>query len=265
MLVRRERTMLALQQVSKLFGGIQACQDVSFEVENHQIAGLIGPNGAGKTTIFNLITGVYTPTSGRILFNGSNIAGLRPDNVVEAGIARTFQNIRLFRKLTALENVCIAVDNKVKYGLTNTLLRLPGVLMAEKQIREKALGYLNIVGIANRATAQADSLPYGLQRKLEIARALALEPKLLLLDEPAAGMNPEEAAELAKLIRQIYEQFQLSILLIEHHMDVIMELCQKIIVLNFGKKLEEGTADQIQTSPEVLRAYLGEGYRRARN
>ena len=255
--------MLELQRVTKLFGGISACQDISFTVDKNQIVGLIGPNGAGKTTIFNLISGVYTPSSGRIIYGGQNIAGFRPDKIVDIGIARTFQNIRLFKNLSTLENVCIAVDNKVEYGLTEAVLRLPSVTRAEKRVNAKAMKYLEIVGLNERASLPACSLPYGLQRKLEIARALALEPKLLLLDEPAAGMNPEESAELAKMIRNIQEQFDISILLIEHHMDVVMDLCQKIIVLNFGKMLQEGDAETIQSSPEVLRAYLGEGYRRA--
>jgi len=257
--------MLELRYVSKSFGGISACQDVSFTVCKNEITGLIGPNGAGKTTIFNLITGVYAPTTGNILFRGNNIARKRPDQIVNMGIARTFQNIRLFRKLTVIENVCIAVDNKAKYNLANAVFRFSRISEFEKQTRETALEYLTLVGLADRALTQADSLPYGLQRKLEIARALALRPQMLLLDEPAAGMNPEEASELASLIRMIHARFDLSILLIEHHMDVIMELCKKIVVLNFGKKLEEGTADEIQNSPNVLRAYLGEGYRRARN
>ncbi|MCX7780060.1 MAG: ABC transporter ATP-binding protein [Negativicutes bacterium] len=257
--------MLELQQVSKLFGGISACHDVSFIVQPRQIAGLIGPNGAGKTTIFNLITGVYAPSGGTIRFQGRDIAGMRPDRIVDAGIARTFQNIRLFPKLSVLTNVCIAVDNKVRYGLYAALLRLPAVTVQEKKTRERAMEYLAVVGLDGQADLRAENLPYGLQRKLEIARALALEPRLLLLDEPAAGMNPEESIELAALIRSIYEKFELTILLIEHHMDVVMELCQNIVVLNFGKKLAEGTPEAIQTNPEVLRAYLGEGYKRARN
>ncbi|HWR08389.1 ABC transporter ATP-binding protein [Sporomusa sp.] len=256
--------LLELKGVTKAFGGIMACRDVSFATKQGQIMGLIGPNGAGKTTMFNLITGVYAPTSGSILFQGQELAGMGPDGVVARGIARTFQNIRLFRNLSVLDNVCIAVDKHADYSFAAALLRLPNILTREAEIRNKAMEYLTEVGLADKAMVQADSLPYGLQRKLEIARALALQPKLLLLDEPAAGMNPEESQDLAKLIRRIHQQHNLTILLIEHHMDVIMELCDTIFVLNFGIKLAEGTAQAIQSNPDVLRAYLGEGYKRVR-
>ena len=260
--------LLRLDNVGKQFGGITACDTISFSAEPGQILGLIGPNGAGKTTVFNLITGVYAPTAGKIVFEGEVISGCRPDVVVAKGIARTFQNIRLFRSLSALENVCIAVDRVAEYSLAAALLRLPKVLTHETETRRRAMEYLDALGLADKAQLKAESLPYGLQRKLEIARALALKPRLLLLDEPAAGMNPEESAELAKLIRVIHDRYQLTTLLIEHHMDVIMELCDKIVVLNFGQKLAEGTGAEIQTNPEVLRAYLGSGERskrRARN
>ncbi len=257
--------LLELKRVSKAFGGIMACRDVSFATKQGQIMGLIGPNGAGKTTMFNLITGVYAPTSGSILFEGQELAGMGPDGIVSRGIARTFQNIRLFRNLSVLDNVCIAVDKHVKYSFAASLLRLPYILKQEQEIREQALAYLAEVGLADKAGVQADSLPYGLQRKLEIARALALQPKLLLLDEPAAGMNPEESLDLAKLIRRLHQRHNLTILLIEHHMDVVMELCDSIFVLNFGLKLAEGTAQAIQTNPDVLKAYLGEGYKRVRS
>jgi branched-chain amino acid transport system ATP-binding protein len=254
--------LLELKGVTKAFGGIMACRDVSFATKQGQIMGLIGPNGAGKTTMFNLITGVYAPTSGSILFQGQELAGMGPDGVVARGIARTFQNIRLFRNLSVLDNVCIAVDKHADYSFAAALLRLPNILTREAEIRNKAVEYLTEVGLADKAMVQADSLPYGLQRKLEIARALALQPKLLLLDEPAAGMNPEESQDLAKLIRRIHQQHNLTILLIEHHMDVVMELCDTIFVLNFGIKLAEGTAQAIQSNPDVLKAYLGEGYKR---
>lgn len=260
--------LLRLDNVGKQFGGITACDSISFSVASHQILGLIGPNGAGKTTVFNLITGVYKPTAGEIIFEGDVVSGCRPDAIVGKGIARTFQNIRLFRNLSALENVCIAVDRVAEYSLGAALLRLPRVLKHEAETRRRAMEYLDALGLADKAQLKAESLPYGLQRKLEIARALALNPRLLLLDEPAAGMNPEESSELAKLIRVIHERYQLTTLLIEHHMDVVMELCHKIVVLNFGQKLAEGTGNQIQTNPEVLRAYLGSGERskrRARN
>ena len=260
--------LLRLSEVGKHFGGIKACDNISFDVQPGQIVGLIGPNGAGKTTVFNLVTGVYKPSAGRIIFQGKEIGGRKPEDIVDRGIARTFQNIRLFRKLSVLENVCIAVDRVGTYGLGAALLRLPKVLKNEANTRNQAMEYLDALGIADKAQTIAESLPYGLQRKLEIARALALKPRLLLLDEPAAGMNPEESSELAKLIRTIHGRYQLATLLIEHHMDVVMELCNKIVVLNFGQKLAEGTGAEIQSNPDVLRAYLGSGERskrRARN
>lgn len=251
--------LLRLEQVGKSFGGIAACSNISFTVSSGEIVGLIGPNGAGKTTVFNLITGVYRPTAGQIVFNGQVLNGQRPDAIVACGIARTFQNIRLFRQLSALDNVSIAIDRTGDYGLAAALLRLPTVRIGEKTTRHCAMEYLETLGLADKAQMRAESLPYGLQRKLEIARALALQPKLLLLDEPAAGMNPEESAELAKLIRGIHRRYQLTTLLIEHHMDVVMELCDRIVVLNFGEKLAEGTGASIQSNPDVLRAYLGSG------
>ncbi len=257
--------VLELNGVTKKFGGITACKDISLSINQGQIMGLIGPNGAGKTTAFNLITGVYDVTEGTIHYEGKPITGKRPDQIVYGGISRTFQNIRLFRNLSVLDNVCIAVDRHETYPLAPALFRLPSVIRKEKAIREHAMEYLAVVGLEEKASLRADSLPYGLQRKLEIARALALKPKLLLLDEPAAGMNPEESLELSKLIRQLHEKFSLTTLLIEHHMDVIMTLCDRIFVMNFGEKLAEGTAEEIQTNPEVLKAYLGEGYKRAGN
>ncbi len=257
------KPMLELKGVTKCFGGITACKDITFDLQPGQIMGLIGPNGAGKTTAFNLITGVYGLTSGAVIFDDQLITGKRPDQIVRMGIARTFQNIRLFKNLSVLDNVCIALDCHETYLLGAAFLRLPGVRRRETAIRESAMEYLAAVGLESKAEARADSMPYGLQRKLEIARALALKPKLLLLDEPAAGMNPEESLDLAELIRSLHQRFQLTTLLIEHHMDVVMSLCEKIYVMNFGVRLAEGTADAIQSDPEVLRAYLGEGYKRA--
>jgi len=254
---------LELRGVTKKFGGIVACRDISLSLASGQIMGLIGPNGAGKTTIFNLISGVYGVTQGTIVFNNEVISGLRPDQIVHRGIARTFQNIRLFRNLSVLENVCTAVDSHETFSLGATLLRLPQVLEKERKIRDQAREYLTVVGLAEKAEIRSDALSYGLQRKLEIARALALKPKLLLLDEPAAGMNPEESLELAKLIRQIHAHYGLTILLIDHHMDVVMNLCPQIFVLNFGMQLAVGRAEEIQSNPDVLTAYLGEGYTHA--
>lgn len=255
--------ILRLDRVTKKFGGINACHDVSFSLAQNRILGLIGPNGAGKTTIFNLITGVYQVTAGDMFFKNRKINGIMPNKIVNIGIARTFQNIRLFKNLSALENVCIAVDSKRSYTLMAALFRLPKIIQKENETRQKALTYLEAVGLGDKALDRADSLPYGLQRKLEIARALALEPQLLLLDEPAAGMNPEESRELVELIRAIHLKYHLTTMLIDHHMDVVMGLCDQLVVLNFGEKLAEGIPYDIQNNPEVLRAYLGEEYKYA--
>jgi branched-chain amino acid transport system ATP-binding protein len=257
--------VLELREVTKLFGGITACRNITFKVARGQIMGLIGPNGAGKTTAFNLITGVYGLTGGSVALEGTSLGGLRPDTIVRHGIARTFQNIRLFRNLSALDNVIIALDCHETYLLGASFLRLPVVLRREKAIRGQAMEFLAAVGLEDKAGTRADAMPYGLQRKLEIARALALKPKLLLLDEPAAGMNPEESLDLARLIRKIHEDFKLTTLLIEHHMDVVMALCERIYVMNFGEKLAEGSAEEIQKDPDVLKAYLGEGFKRAQH
>ena len=261
--------IIKINGLTKSFGGIVAVEDLTFNIKKGEIMGIIGPNGAGKTTVFNLITGVYKPTRGTIQFNGQNITGLAPDQIVRKGIARTFQNIRLFRNLTALDNVVTALDlHHPLYGLGDALLlNIPfvngKVKRSEKELREKGKYYLDLVGIAHLAESRADSLPYGLQRKLEIARALALEPTVLLLDEPAAGMNPEETMELARLIKSIQLKLDLTVFLIEHHMACVMELCDHIFVVNFGRKLAEGNADEIQANPAVLKAYLGEGYKGA--
>jgi len=257
--------VLELRGVTKRFGGITACRDITFNVARGQIMGLIGPNGAGKTTAFNLITGVYGLTEGAVVLEGQTISGKRPDLIVRQGIARTFQNIRLFRNLSVLDNVIIALDCHETYLLGASFLRLPSVRRRERAIREQAMVFLAAVGLEDKAATRADAMPYGLQRKLEIARALALKPRLLLLDEPAAGMNPEESLDLARLIRQIHDQFRLTTLLIEHHMDVVMALCDRIYVMNFGEKLAEGTAEAIQHDPDVLKAYLGEGFKRAQH
>lgn len=254
-------TIIDIKNMSKSFGGIIACSDIFFHVKEGEIKGLIGPNGAGKTTIFNLITGAYGLDEGNILFCGKEIGGLRPDQIVKKGITRTFQNIRLFQNLTVLENVVIALDQwNANYNFFSAMTRLPTMLLEESRIRKLAQFYLRSVGLDGRETQVANSLPYGLQRKLEIARALALQPKLLLLDEPAAGMNEEESMELAQLIKSVKERFNLTIILIEHHMDVVMEICDSILVINFGEVLSQGTAFQIQNDPDVLKAYLGAKY-----
>jgi len=257
--------ILEVKNLTKNFGGIVAVEDLSFNIKKGQIKGIIGPNGAGKTTVFNLITGVYKPTTGTVVFDGEDITNHAPDDIVKKGISRTFQNIRLFKNLSVLENVVTGLDlNNPLYNLAEALLLNPPfinskVKKAEAQLWEKAMYYLELVGIEHLAEKTAGSLPYGLQRKLEIARALALYPKLLLLDEPAAGMNPEESMELADLIKDIQIKLDLSIFLIEHHMDLVMKLCDDIIVINFGRELAEGTPEEIQANPAVLKAYLGGG------
>lgn len=256
---------IEIKNLTKHFGGIVAVEDLTFNIKRHQIMGVIGPNGAGKTTIFNLITGVYQPTRGEILFNGESITGLNPDVIVRKGISRTFQNIRLFNKLSVLDNVVTALDlNNPMYNLAEALLLnfpyFPSkVKRGEKELRRMAIEYLEMVGIAKYAYSRADSLPYGLQRKLEIARALALKPELLLLDEPAAGMNPEETRDLGELIKRIQTNLNLTVFLIEHHMDLVMDLCDHLYVINFGRELAEGSPEEIQANPAVLKAYLGEG------
>ncbi|GLI51849.1 ABC transporter ATP-binding protein [Tepidanaerobacter syntrophicus] len=252
--------ILQLDKVTKRFGGIVAVKDISFALEKDEIVGLIGPNGAGKTTIFNLITGVYNVTEGNILFNNESITNLNPVLIVQKGIARTFQNIRLFNKLSVMENIRTVLFREADYNLGQVLIRTPKVAKVEKQLNERAMDFLKVVGLTEYAKNRADSLPYGFQRKLEIARALALEPKLLLLDEPAAGMNPEESLELVDLIRKIKDMYDLTIILIEHHMDVVMELCPRIVVINFGEMLMDGSKEEVQNDPRVLKAYLGEDY-----
>ncbi len=252
--------ILQLDKVTKRFGGIVAVKDISFALEKDEIVGLIGPNGAGKTTIFNLITGVYNVTEGNILFNNESITNLNPVIIVQKGIARTFQNIRLFNKLSVMENIRTVLFREADYNLGQVLIRTPKVAKVEKQLNERAMDFLKVVGLTEYAKNRADSLPYGFQRKLEIARALALEPKLLLLDEPAAGMNPEESLELVDLIRKIKDMYDLTIILIEHHMDVVMELCPRIVVINFGEMLMDGSKEEVQNDPRVLKAYLGEDY-----
>jgi branched-chain amino acid transport system ATP-binding protein len=249
--------ILELKGLTKRFGGLTAVNEVSFTVREGGISGLIGPNGAGKTTIFNLITGVYKVSEGDILFRGASIAGKEPYEIADIGITRTFQNIRLFKNLSVLDNVLTACHTSAKYGLVEAFLRLPRFRKEEVALREKALGLLEIMGLSERADVISNNLPYGLQRRLEITRALALDPKLLLLDEPAAGMNPDETIQLMKLIGEVRTRFKLSVLVIEHHMDLIMGVCEHIHVLNFGCSLADGTADKVANDPKVVEAYLG--------
>ncbi len=251
--------ILEVKGLTKRFGGLAAVDNVSFSVREGGISGLIGPNGAGKTTIFNLITGVYKVTEGSVSFAGSEITDLEPFRIADRGITRTFQNIRLFKNLSVYENVLTACHMSAKYSIPEALLRLPRYLREEKALRSKAEDLLSIMGLTERRDVQANNLPYGLQRRLEIVRALALDPKLLLLDEPAAGMNPDETEQLMRLISEIRTRFKLTVLVIEHHMDLVMRLCESIVVLNFGQKLAEGTADEIRGDPRVVEAYLGSG------
>ena len=239
------------------FGGLKAVEDLNLAIGKTEIAGLIGPNGAGKTTVFNLLTKVYQPTSGTILLNGQDTHNMDTIHINRAGIARTFQNIRLFSNLTVEENVKIGMDSQMHYNMFSGLFRLPGYWKEEKATHQKALELLSIFNMADLANARAGSLPYGAQRRLEIVRALATNPCLLLLDEPAAGMNPSETAELMENIRKIRDTFQIAILLIEHDMNLVMNICEGICVLNFGKVIAKGTPEEIQANPAVIEAYLG--------
>ena len=252
------RGFFELSGVTKNFGGVQAVSDMTFVIKKGELAGLMGPNGAGKTTIFNLITGVYDPDMGSILFKGENLIPLKTYEVTAKGVARTFQNLRLFQRSTVLENVMTATQHHVPYSFVEGITHLGRWRSKEKEIREKSMALLERVGLADRSDHAAGTLPYGHQRRLEIARALALDPELLLLDEPAAGMNAEEVSSLNVLISEIHRDFNLTVLVIEHHMDLVMEICPHIVCMNFGAKIAEGTPDEIQNHPEVLKAYLGE-------
>jgi branched-chain amino acid transport system ATP-binding protein len=249
--------MLQFNQVSKNFGGLRVLQDVTFSVPQGGIFGLIGPNGAGKTTVFNLVTGLLRASSGNIVFNGRNLDGVPPHRITRLGIARTFQNIRIFKEMTLLENVVVGMHDHLDYGFAGPLLNLASFRRIEAKARERALELLSWVRLDHKAQMPADSLSYGEQRKLELARALATEPKLLLLDEPVAGMNPAEKTELMVEIVNI-RQRGFSIFIIEHDMRFVMGLCERIAVLNFGKIIAEGSPDEIKNNPEVIEAYLGQ-------
>ena len=240
------------------FGGLTAVNDLDLDIYQGEIYGLIGPNGAGKTTVFNMLTKVYQPSRGTIHLCGQDMAKLTPVTANIAGVARTFQNIRLFNKLTVLDNVKTGMHNSIKYGKLAAVLRLPSYYRAEKEADEKAMELLTILGLDQYADTEAGNLPYGAQRRLEIARALATDPKLLLLDEPAAGMNPQETEELMAMIRKVRDYFKISVLLIEHDMKLVMGICERITVLNFGQLLAQGLPAEIQSNKEVIKAYIGE-------
>lgn len=240
-----------------VLGGLKAVSNFDIEINEGELIGLIGPNGAGKTTVFNLLTGVYQPTTGTIDFAGKSLVGLKPYQITSRGIARTFQNIRLFSELTVLDNVKIAYDSHAKYSLVESVFRLGRYFKEEDEITKKSLELLKIFKLEDKAYEVAKNLPYGAQRRLEIARALATKPKLLLLDEPAAGMNPQETQELMEMIRWIRKEFGLSILLIEHDMSLVMGICERIYVLEHGCIIASGTPEEIQKNPEVIKAYLG--------
>ncbi|MBR3458468.1 MAG: ABC transporter ATP-binding protein [Selenomonadaceae bacterium] len=251
------KELLRAEDVSEVFGGLKAVSDFNFYINQGELVGLIGPNGAGKTTAFNLFTGVYQPTTGTITFDGKSIVGLKPYQITQRGIARTFQNIRLFSELSVLDNVKIAYHSHVRYGLLETVLRTGRYFREEQAIEEESLKLLSIFKLEDKANEVAKNLPYGAQRRLEIARALAAKPKLLLLDEPAAGMNPQETKELMDMIRWIRKEFGLTILLIEHDMNLVMGICERIYVLEYGMIIASGRPAEIKENPEVIRAYLG--------
>ena len=251
-------TLLSLEKVDKVFGGLRAVHEVSFALEPGTIFGLIGPNGAGKTTIFNVVTGVYQPDGGHVRFDGQEIGGLAPARVAELGIARTFQNIRLFRAMTVEENVMVAGHKLHRAGLLSAVLRTSAHASDESALTARARELLEVLGLEKQASDVAGSLPYGSQRRLEIARALMLAPKLLLLDEPAAGMNSTEARDLERQIRFLRDELKVTIVLVEHNMSVVMSVCERIHVVDHGETIAEGTPSEIKAHPRVLAAYLGQ-------
>ena len=250
--------LLEVNNIGISFGGLRAVDNVSLTIKNGQLYGLIGPNGSGKTTLFNMITGVYKPTSGTFYFKGENLTGKSPVEINKKGIARTFQNIRLFKNMSVIDNVKVGLHNKHKYTMFESILRLPRFFHEEQKMEEEALELLGVFDLDKEKDSLACNLPYGKQRKLEIARALATGPKLLLLDEPAAGMNPNETEELMETIRFIRDNFNMTILLIEHDMKLVSGICEEISVLNFGTLLASGKTSEVLNNPEVIAAYLGE-------
>lgn len=250
--------LLDVKNLGISFGGLRAVNGFDISIEKEELYGLIGPNGAGKTTVFNLLTGVYKPDAGKVILDGQDITGKKTIDISKAGIARTFQNIRLFTKLSVLDNVKVGLHNKHHYSTIEGILRLPGYRRVEKEMNERAMELLKVFDLADHVDYLASNLPYGQQRKLEIARALATEPKLLLLDEPAAGMNPNETGELMEMIQLVREKFHMTILLIEHDMKLVSGICEKLTVLNFGEVLAQGDTATVLNDPQVITAYLGE-------
>ncbi|MFN8379978.1 MAG: ABC transporter ATP-binding protein [Anaerolineae bacterium] len=249
--------ILEVKNLSKSFGGIRAVRDISISIERGSMSSIIGPNGAGKTTLFNLLTGIYHPDTGEILFDGRNLVGKRPDQVNAAGVARTFQNIRLFNNMSVLENVMVGAHSRLKVSLWRTLFHAGGFNKQEVEVREKALELLKFVGLAGKGDEISRNLPYGDQRRIEIARALASDPKLILFDEPTAGMNPNETEEAISLFRRVRDDLGVTVVLIEHDMRVVMNISEHIDVLDYGAKIAEGTPDEIRSNPQVIEAYLG--------